>query len=53
MLYVEFKSKKETGIKKLRYARVLARIIREMKWFRRVIRHTDADVKVDYKVIFK
>jgi len=53
MIYIEFKHKRQAGFKKSRYARVIARIIREMKWVRRVVRREDPEANIDYKVIFK
>jgi len=53
MIYIEFKDKRQAGFKKLSYARVIARIIKEMKWVRRAVRREDPQANIDYKVIFK
>lgn len=53
MIYIEFKNKTHIGFKKVRYARVLARVIKEMRQLRRMTKHEDPEIEIDYKIIFK
>jgi len=53
MIYLEFKDRRRAGFEKIRCARVIARIISEMKWIRKVVRCEDPQADIDYKVIFK
>lgn len=53
MIYIEFKNKAQTSFKKIRYARLLARVIKEMRQLRRMTKHEDPEIEIDYKIIFK
>jgi hypothetical protein len=53
MIYIVFKNKEPLGFKKLRYAKVLARAIKELFWLKKIIKHEDLRIEIDYKIIFK
>jgi len=53
MIHLELKTKTPIGVKKFYYARVIASILSEIKWFKMILKRIDSEVEIDYKIKLK